>query len=83
MRSAPRSRSASQTVCGPVVSPACGTLCSPAARAWSKYGLELRAVDADLGAAEPEADQRLGRVVEREAERVARPTGRPDSPGMS
>ena len=39
MRSAPRSRSASQTVCGPVVSPACGTLCSPAARAWSNTSL--------------------------------------------
>ncbi len=39
MRSAPRSRSASHTVCGPVVSPACGTLCRPAARARSKTSL--------------------------------------------
>ena len=36
MRSAPRSRSADQIVSGPVVSPACGTECRPAARAASK-----------------------------------------------
>jgi len=30
---------ADQIVSGPVVSPACGALCRPAARAWSKYGL--------------------------------------------
>ena len=35
-----------------------------------EHVLELRTVDAHLGAAEAEADQRLGRVVEREAQRV-------------
>ena len=44
--------------------------------------LELRARHADLGTAEPEADQPVGRVVERVAEgRVG--AGQPGSPGMS
>ena len=81
IRSAPSIRSASHTVCGPVVSPACGTLCRPAARAWSKYVLELRPVDADLGAAEAEADQRLGCVVERVAQRVRCGRRQPGLPG--
>ena len=38
MRSAPSTRSAPQTLSGPRVSPACGSLCSPAALARSKYG---------------------------------------------
>ena len=45
--------------------------------------LELRPVDADLGAAEAEADQRLGRVVERVVAGSRRPPGTPNSPGMS
>ena len=38
IRSARRSRTADQTVSGPVVSPACGTLCRPASLAASKKG---------------------------------------------
>ena len=57
MRSAPRWSSASRTVCGPVDSPACGTLCSPAALAPREVRRELRPRHTDLRAAEPEADQ--------------------------
>ena len=44
--------------------------------------LELRARHADLGSAEPEADQPLGAVVERVVERASA-AGTPNSPGMS
>ena len=57
-------RSASQTVSGPVVSPACGTECSPSGAGLVEVRLELRPRHADLRAAEPEPDQRGRRHVE-------------------
>ena len=69
IRSAPSSRSESQTVSGPVDSPACGTLCSPAARARAKWSAEPRPRHAELRAAETEADQSLGLLLQRDVER--------------
>ena len=57
IRSAPRWVSASQIVSGPVDSPACGTLCRPAASAACEVRRELLARHPDLRAAETEADQ--------------------------
>ena len=60
--------SASQMVCGPVDSPACGTLCSPAARACGEVRRELRARHADLRAAQTEADQPVRALAQRDVE---------------
>ena len=54
----------SQTVSGPVVSPACGTRVQPGGAGRVEVRLELRPRHADLRAAEPEADQPLGPVVD-------------------
>ena len=76
MRSAPRWRSASQTVSGPVVSPACGRLRSPAARAASKCGLNCGLGTPTSGPPSPKADQPVGGMVQRVSRSCRRPPAR-------
>ena len=64
IRSAPSSRSASQIVSGPVVSPACGTERNPAARAWSKYGLNCGRGTPISGPPRPKLIRPVGPFVE-------------------
>lgn len=82
MRSARSSRSASQIVPGPVVSPACGTECSPTARARSKYGLNCGRDTPISGPPRPNETRPSG--CRSQAIRVvSSAAARPASPGMS
>lgn len=82
IRSAPSSRIASQIVSGPVVSPACGTLCSPAARARSKNGLNCGRGTPISGPPRPKETRPSGRrSTARRA--VSSAEAIPASPGMS
>ena len=74
--------SASQTVCGPVVSPACGTLCSPAARAArSAAGTAAAARRSPGRRGRSRPARRAGGSARSRASR--RRPGTPNSPGMS
>ena len=54
----------------PVVSPACGTLCSPAARALSKYGLNCGRGTPISGPPSPKLTSPSGRSLERDPQRL-------------
>ena len=73
---------ASQIVSGPVVSPACGTECRPAARAASKYGANCSRPTPISGPPSPKEISPAGwRSVA--MRRVSSAAGSPNSPGMS
>ena len=82
IRSAPRLVIASQMVSGPVVSPACGTLCSPAARARSNWSANI---DRGKPRSEPPMPKPTspGTSWSSAAEAVTSAAGRPKSAGMS
>ena len=82
IRSAPSRRIASQTVSGPVVSPACGTLCSPTRRAASKCGLNCGRETPISGPPSPKPTSASTRLFVAK-DRVASAAGMPLSPGMS
>ena len=82
IRSAPSSLMESQTVSGPVVSPACGTECRPAARAASKCGRNCERGTPISGPPRPKPTSAAGPCSSAWA-RVASAAGIPDSPGMS
>ena len=73
---------ASQTVSGPVVSPACGTLCSPAARAASKCGLNCGRGTPISGPPSPNPTRLDGPWSSATASVPSAPSS-PSSPGMS
>ena len=82
IRSAPSRRSDSHTVSGPVVSPACGTECSPAARAASNTGWNWARGTPISGPPSPKPTRPSGRWSTAYAS-VASADGSPNSPGMS
>ncbi len=82
IRSAPSTRRASQTVSGPVVSPACGTLRRPAARARSKYGLNWGRGTPISGPPRPKLTRPSG-ARSTASLVVSSAAARPASPGMS
>ena len=69
-------------VCGPVVSPACGTLCRPAARARSNTGLNCGRSTPTSGPPSPKPISDSG-ALSRAYVAVASAAGSPNSPGMS
>ncbi|CAM3392974.1 hypothetical protein STAL104432_21670 [Streptomyces albus] len=82
MRSARSEVRASQTVSGPVVSPACGTLCSPMASARSKYGLNCGLGTPISGPPRPKEIRPSG-VISVAIRVVSSADSSPASPGMS